>query len=79
VTPQYIVRYKGVRETSKVELKNIGVMKENHRHLVVFTEGVTSGLEHNFEKQVVRIPKGLDQYEDIKYYLGQLAAQKRYV
>lgn len=79
VTPQYIVRYKGIRETSKVELKNIGVMKENHRHLVVFTEGVTSGLEHNFEKQVVRIPKGLDQYEDIKYYLGQLAAQKRYV
>lgn len=79
VTPQYIVRYKGVRETSKVELKNIGVMKENHRHLVIFTEGVTSGLEHNFEKQVVRIPKGLDQYEDIKYYLGQLAAQKRYV
>lgn len=79
ITPQYITRYKGIRETSKVELKHIGVIKENHRQLVVFTEGITSGLEHNFEKQVVRIPKGLDQYEDIKYYLGQLAAQKRYV
>ncbi|WP_299464092.1 hypothetical protein [uncultured Microscilla sp.] len=79
LTPQYLIRYQGNRETSKVVLENIGVIKENSQHLVVFTEGVTSGLEHNFEKQVVRIPKNLEQYPQIKYYLGQLRAQKKYV
>ncbi|EAY25948.1 hypothetical protein [Microscilla marina] len=79
LTPQCLIRYQGNRETSKVVLKNIGVLKENSQHLVVFTEGVTSGLEHNFERQVVRIPKNLEQYPQIKYYLGQLRAQKKYV
>ena len=76
ITPQQIIRYhknmQHSKEIGKVEFQKIGSLKEDKNNLIVFTEGLTSGLEHNFEKNVVRIPKNLEKYREIKSFLEQV-------